>query len=101
MRNARLASLYAGACAAALSSTPASLVSIVGAGGIGKTTVALAVAERVAPSFKDGVWLVDLAPLKDPSLAPNAIATVIGLTAHSANMLTALGRLLPRSAWSS
>lgn len=70
------------------------LVSIVGAGGIGKTTVALAVAEYAAPSYKDGVWLVDLAPLKDASLAPNAIATALGLTAHSANMLAALGGFL-------
>ena len=44
------------------------LVSIVGAGGIGKTTVALAVAEQALGSARDGVWLVDLAPLKDPAL---------------------------------
>ena len=40
------------------------------------------------------MWLVDLAPLKDPSLVPNAIATAIGLAAHSANMLAALGGFL-------
>jgi predicted ATPase/DNA-binding winged helix-turn-helix (wHTH) protein len=66
------------------------LVSIVGPGGIGKTTVALAVAENAVGSFVDGVWLIDLAPLKDPALVPNAIATGIGLAAHSANMLAAL-----------
>lgn len=55
------------------------LVSIVGPGGIGKTTVALAVAESVMGSFRDGVWLVDLALLKDPSRVPTAIATAIGL----------------------
>src|SRR5262249_59636195 len=54
------------------------LVSIVGAGGIGKTTVALAVAEQALGLNRDGVWLVDLAPLKDPALAPNAMATAIG-----------------------
>ncbi|WP_342241131.1 ATP-binding protein [Inquilinus sp. OTU3971] len=70
------------------------LVSIVGAGGIGKTTVALAVAERTIGLFRDGVWLIDLAPLKDPSLAPNAIAAAIGLATHSANMLAALGSYL-------
>jgi predicted ATPase/DNA-binding winged helix-turn-helix (wHTH) protein len=70
------------------------LVSIVGAGGIGKTTVALVVAEHVMGSFRDGVWLVDLSPLKDPSLVPNAIATAIGLAAHSANMLAALCEFL-------
>ena len=68
----------------------ARLVSIVGAGGIGKTTVAIAVAERAVELFRDGVWLIDLALLKDADLVPNAIATAIGMTAHSANMLTAL-----------
>jgi predicted ATPase/DNA-binding winged helix-turn-helix (wHTH) protein len=66
------------------------LVTIVGAGGIGKTTVALAVAEHAVELFRDGVWLIDLAPLKDPNLTPNAIATAIGVTAHSANMLATL-----------
>jgi predicted ATPase/DNA-binding winged helix-turn-helix (wHTH) protein len=66
------------------------LVTIVGPGGIGKTTVALAVAEQLLGDFEDGVWLVDLALGKDPSLAPNAIATAIGLPVASANMLTAV-----------
>jgi len=66
------------------------LVTIVGPGGIGKTTVALAVAERALELFRDGVWLVDLALLKDPKLAPNAIATAIGLAGNSANDLDAL-----------
>jgi predicted ATPase/DNA-binding winged helix-turn-helix (wHTH) protein len=70
------------------------LVSIVGAGGLGKTTVALAVAESLLGSFSGGVWLVELAPLKDPYLAANAVATVIGLAAHSANMLAALCEFL-------
>ena len=45
-------------------------------------------------SFRDGVWLVDLALLKDPALVPNAIATAIGLAAHSANTLAALCEFL-------
>ncbi len=72
----------------------ARIVSIVGAGGIGKTTVALAVAQQTVGLTRDGVWLVDLSPLKDPALVPNAIATAIGLAAHSANMLAALGGFL-------
>lgn len=72
----------------------ARLVSIVGAGGIGKTTVALAVAELAVESFADGVWLVDLAPLKDGALAPNAIAAATGLVVHSASVMTALCRFL-------
>src|SRR5580692_1350935 len=55
------------------------LVTIVGPGGIGKTTVALAVAERVIAGYEHGVWLVDLAPLGDPRLVPSATATVLGL----------------------
>ena len=42
------------------------LVTIVGPGGIGKTTVALAVVERMIASYEHGVWLVDLAPSSTP-----------------------------------
>src|SRR4051794_34696950 len=59
------------------------LVTIVGPGGIGKTTVALAVAERVIADYEHGVWLVDLAPLGDPRLVPSAVATVLGLEVRS------------------
>jgi predicted ATPase/DNA-binding winged helix-turn-helix (wHTH) protein len=55
------------------------LVTIVGPGGIGKTTVALAVAERMIASYEDGVWLVDLAPLSDPRLVSSTVATALGL----------------------
>ncbi|MDF2997590.1 MAG: transcriptional regulator [Xanthobacteraceae bacterium] len=70
------------------------LVTIVGAGGIGKTTVALAVAERAIPSAEHGVWFVDLATLSDPTLVPSAIATAIRLPVHSANIQTALSAYL-------
>src|ERR1700722_19242655 len=42
------------------------LLTILGPGGIGKTTVAAAVAEEVRSSFPDGVWYVELTPLQDP-----------------------------------
>src|SRR6202044_3407111 len=42
------------------------LVTIVGPGGIGKTTVALAIAERMIGTYEHGVWIVDLAPVHDP-----------------------------------
>ena len=66
------------------------LVTIVGPGGIGKTTVALAVAERVIASYEHGVWLVDLAPLGDPRLVPSAVATVLGLEIRTEDPLPAL-----------
>jgi predicted ATPase/DNA-binding winged helix-turn-helix (wHTH) protein len=60
------------------------LVTVVGAGGIGKTTVAVSVAAAVtaapAPSPWTGVHFVDLAPLSDGRLVPGALATVLGLT---------------------
>ena len=70
------------------------LVTIVGAGGIGKTTVALAVAERMMASYEHGVWLVDLAPLADPRLVPSAVATVLGLEARTENPLHGLVAML-------
>jgi predicted ATPase/DNA-binding winged helix-turn-helix (wHTH) protein len=66
------------------------LVTIVGAGGIGKTTVALAVAEHMTVSYEHGVWLVDLAPLGDPRLVPSAVATVLGLEIRTENPLHGL-----------
>jgi predicted ATPase/DNA-binding winged helix-turn-helix (wHTH) protein len=66
------------------------LVTVVGAGGIGKTTVALAVAERMVASYEHGVWLVDLAPLSDPRLVPSAVASVLGLEMSARDPLAAL-----------
>jgi hypothetical protein len=66
------------------------LVTVVGPGGIGKTTVALAVAERMVASYEHGVWLVDLAPLGDPRLVPSAVATVLGLEIHTEDPLAVL-----------
>src|SRR5471030_2521879 len=66
------------------------LVTIVGPGGVGKTTVALAVAERMMASYEHGVWLIDLAPLSDPRLVPSTVGTVLGLQVHSENPLPVL-----------
>src|SRR6266550_2741701 len=66
------------------------LVTILGPGGIGKTTVALAVAERMIESYEHGVWLVDLAPLGDPRLVPSAVASVLGLEIHAEGTSPAL-----------
>lgn len=59
------------------------LLSIVGAGGVGKTTLALAVAqalaEGAAPGFPEGVWWVDLAAVQDPARVAPAIAHATGV----------------------
>jgi len=55
------------------------LVSIVGAGGIGKTTVALAVAASLRERFPDGAWWVELAALTDGSLVAATIARTVGV----------------------
>jgi len=55
------------------------LVTLTGAGGIGKTRLALAAARRLLPEFADGVWVAELAPLADPDLVPVAVATAVGL----------------------
>jgi DNA-binding winged helix-turn-helix (wHTH) protein len=66
------------------------LVTVAGPGGIGKTTVGLAVAERMIGAYEHGVRLIDLAPLGDPGLVPSAVATVLGLDISTEDPLPAL-----------
>ena len=56
-------------------------VSIVGAGGIGKTRLALAVASAQRERFPEGVWWVELATLSDGALVAGAIAQALGVRA--------------------
>ncbi len=53
--------------------------SIVGPGGMGKSTLALAVCDEVLASYPDGAWFVDLAPVSDARLVPAALAGVLGV----------------------
>ncbi len=55
------------------------LLTMTGAGGCGKTRLALQSAADVLDQFKDGVWFVDLAPLVDVDLLPQTVATVLGI----------------------
>jgi predicted ATPase/DNA-binding winged helix-turn-helix (wHTH) protein len=57
-------------------------ITIVGPGGIGKTTVALALANTLLEGYRDGVWLVELAALRDPGRVPSAIAAALGIPAE-------------------
>jgi predicted ATPase/DNA-binding winged helix-turn-helix (wHTH) protein len=54
------------------------VVSVVGPGGIGKTRTALAVAHGLRGSYADGAWLIECAPLTDPSLVVATVARVLG-----------------------
>ena len=60
-------------------STSHRLVTLAGAGGIGKTRLGFAAARHLLPRFADGVWAIELAPLSDPELVPVAVATALGL----------------------
>ena len=55
------------------------LVTVTGPGGAGKTSLAVALAERLAAGYPDGVWLVELAALREPALLGEAVAAVLGL----------------------
>ncbi len=66
------------------------LLTIVGPGGIGKTSVALAVAEGLLASYEHGVWFIDLTPLGDPLLVPRALASSLGLDIRSESLVSGL-----------
>ncbi|MGO8938839.1 MAG: ATP-binding protein, partial [Mycobacterium sp.] len=55
------------------------LVTLTGAGGAGKTRLAIEIAARIAPEFRDGLWYVDLAPVTDPGVVPVTVARALGL----------------------
>src|SRR5215475_3511464 len=68
----------------------ARLVSIVGIGGVGKTTVAIAVGHHLREAFTGAIMLVDLSTLSDPKLVATTIASMLGLSVHSENATPAL-----------
>jgi len=65
-------------------------ITLVGPGGIGKTTVALRVAEQLIERYRDGVRLVDLAPLNDPRLICSHVAALLDLTLNESDPLACL-----------
>ena len=65
------------------------LVTLTGTGGVGKTRLALEVARQVVEDYPDGIWLVELAALADPTLVPHAVAGVLGVTDQPSQPITA------------
>ncbi|WP_371934999.1 LuxR C-terminal-related transcriptional regulator [Mycobacterium sp. TY813] len=55
------------------------LVTLTGAGGVGKTRLAVEVSSLLNPEFPDGIWYVDLAPITNAAVAPLTVARTLGL----------------------
>src|SRR5262245_33283485 len=74
------------------------LLSVTGAGGVGKTRLALAIAAAVGAGFADGVVWIDLAPVVDPALVPTTLAASLAFVPSPGQpVVSELGRhLRPR-----
>src|SRR5205085_6332885 len=69
-------------------------VTIVGPGGIGKTTVAVAVAHAMLQEFPQAVCFVNLGSLSDPAHVASTVASTLGLTIQTEDALPSLGASL-------
>jgi predicted ATPase/DNA-binding winged helix-turn-helix (wHTH) protein len=65
-------------------------VTLVGAGGVGKTTVAIAAAHAYAEACADGLCLVDLSTIDDPTLVPVALVTALGIRGNPDDSFSAI-----------
>ncbi|MEI8409557.1 MULTISPECIES: ATP-binding protein [unclassified Kribbella] len=70
------------------------LLTLTGAGGVGKTRLALRMAAEVRRTFSDGVWFVELAALRDPALLGHTLAGALELSQVSANPTADLAEYL-------
>lgn len=68
------------------------LLTLTGAGGSGKTRLALRVARQAAADYPDGVWLVELAALADPALVAKTLAVTLGVRQEKDPPIQALRR---------
>jgi non-specific serine/threonine protein kinase len=74
------------------------MLTFTGPGGVGKTRLASHIASEVLNEFPDGCWLVELAPLSNPSLLAQQIITALGIPAGSGKspVVTLVGHLRNR-----
>jgi non-specific serine/threonine protein kinase len=73
------------------------LVTVTGPGGSGKTRLAGEISKRVADRFADGVWLAELAAVRDPGLVGSVVAAVLGVREQPGGLATeAVTRALAR-----
>jgi predicted ATPase/DNA-binding CsgD family transcriptional regulator len=72
------------------------LITLTGAGGSGKTRLALQIVQDMFNSYSDGVWLVELAVITDPTTVPYEIASVLGVHTQGDNKHADLKRFLER-----
>ena len=63
------------------------LLTLTGSGGTGKTRLSLQEASSLLEQFKDGVWLIELAPISEPALVPNTVANVLRLRVEDSRPL--------------
>ncbi|HEX9438940.1 MAG TPA: tetratricopeptide repeat protein [Roseiflexaceae bacterium] len=73
------------------------LLTLTGPGGVGKTRLSLQVAVDMLDEFKDGVYFVELAPIRDPALVPVVIAQALGVAETADQPLSASLRAHLRS----
>jgi len=66
------------------------LLTLTGAGGSGKTRLALEVAAKLRDLFPDGVWFIDFAPLSDPALVPQSLLITLGLNEQAGRSALAI-----------
>jgi predicted ATPase/class 3 adenylate cyclase len=75
------------------------LVTLLGIGGLGKTRLALRIGSDLLDEYADGVWFVDLAPIRDPALIVAETARVLGVREEPGSLLvqTICAQLKPRT----
>ncbi len=66
------------------------LVTLTGSGGVGKTRISLEVGRQVLEEYVNGVWLAELAPLSNPELLPQTVASVFGIVTQATRSHTQL-----------